>query len=306
MFVAWDEPSKRILTNTNFFGQVWLRLIPFFTSILARLPDTLKNDTLNLNVIAGSLLLLVSGCLGYLILDWRSAGFWKKASMLVSAAIMTSILVLTLSRGALLALGIAIFFLIGLRLLPRLRKSWGLLLFVCGLVLVLAIVGAPKIQDFISIKGSPGGSYEGRLEIWSRGIFLIQKFPFSGVGLGAFGEAADILTPFQLFKTGTIPHSHNLFLQVAVDLGLPGLLAWVAICWAAIRMAWKLYRTGNPALGGALLCVHVALITHGLWDAVTWGTRPAVILWILWGLTAAAWKVYCPPAATGTVSPHAS
>ena len=43
------------------------------------------------------------------------------------------------------------------------------------------------------------------------------------------------------------------------------------------------------ALGAAGLCSQLALGVHGLVDAVTWDTRPAVLVWVLWGLTAAAW-----------------
>ena len=67
------------------------------------------------------------------------------------------------------------------------------------------------------------GSLEGRIEVWSRAISMIQDFLFTGIGRGSFGPLADTLYPFFLAAPGTGPHAHNLFLQVAVDLGILGL-----------------------------------------------------------------------------------
>ncbi len=58
---------------------------------------------------------------------------------------------------------------------------------------------------------------------------MLQDFPFTGIGMGTFTQVADRLYPFFLYAPGTVEHAHNLFLQVGVDLGLPGLIAWLAI-----------------------------------------------------------------------------
>jgi len=108
------------------------------------------------------------------------------------------------------------------------------------------------------------------------------------------------LLPF--FVTGLrfrYPHAHNLFLQVGVDMGLPGLVALAGAvrislpgCVAGIggqggRGGHKVrpYMAGR---GAGLLCSQVALAVHGLLDAATWGTRPAIIVWALWGMAMAA------------------
>jgi hypothetical protein len=41
-------------------------------------------------------------------------------------------------------------------------------------------------------------------------------------------------------------------------------------------------------LGAGLLCSQIALVVHGLLDATTWGARPALIVWALWGIGMAA------------------
>jgi putative inorganic carbon (HCO3(-)) transporter len=143
------------------------------------------------------------------------------------------------------------------------------------------------------------GSLNGRMEVWSRAIYMIQDFPFTGIGMGTFTPVADALYPFFLAEPGSISHAHNLFLQVGVDLGIPGLLAWLAIWMLVLVTAWQVYQHGRAihdgwvmGLGAALCCSQLALVTHGLLDAVTWGmVKPAPIVWALWGLTMASGRV---------------
>jgi putative inorganic carbon (hco3(-)) transporter len=130
--------------------------------------------------------------------------------------------------------------------------------------------------------------------------------------MGTFRQVANAMYPFFLAgPDADIPHAHNLFLQVAVDLGLPGLIAWLAIFLLVCVGAWRVYRRGRrgayPAspplplspspplyiagLGAGLLASQIALAVHGLTDAATWGTRPALIVWAVWGLAMAAWNL---------------
>jgi putative inorganic carbon (HCO3(-)) transporter len=128
---------------------------------------------------------------------------------------------------------------------------------------------------------------------------MIQDFPFTGIGMGAFGDLADAAYPFFQFLPGSLSHAHNLFLQIAVDLGIPGLVAWLATLILVCAAAWRVYRVGSikrdrwtAGLGAGLLCSQVALIIHGLTDAITWGmVRPAPLTWVVWGLAVASWNV---------------
>jgi putative inorganic carbon (HCO3(-)) transporter len=139
-----------------------------------------------------------------------------------------------------------------------------------------------------------------REEIWSRAIYMIQDFSFTGIGMGSFTQVADLLYPFFLAAPGKIEHAHNLFLQITVDLGLPGLIAWLSLLMGVIAISWRLVRDGKAtgdalyaALGAGLLCSQIALITHGMLDAVTWGmVKPAPLVWALWGIAVAAYLLH--------------
>jgi putative inorganic carbon (hco3(-)) transporter len=143
----------------------------------------------------------------------------------------------------------------------------------------------------------PGGPAS-RPEIWSAALCAIQDFPLTGIGMGTFGEVTPAMYP--LFA-GYLPqgHAHNVFLQVAVDLGIPGLVAWLAILVLALVSAWELYRQTNKqgdrwaaGLGAGLLCAQVALGVHGMVDVAAWRTPLGGMVWVLWGLTLAARNVY--------------
>jgi putative inorganic carbon (HCO3(-)) transporter len=113
--------------------------------------------------------------------------------------------------------------------------------------------------------------------------------------MGTFPEVTRALYPNILLTVGDVPHAHNLFLQIAVDLGLPGLVAWLVMAFGILRCAWHVYRAGLrqagwlASLGAGLIAAQTALTIHGLVDAVTWGTRPAVVVWGIWGLALAGW-----------------
>jgi putative inorganic carbon (HCO3(-)) transporter len=211
-------------------------------------------------------------------------------------------LVLTQSRSALIALVIAGAVIV----LLRWRWGWVAILGAALAAGALYLAGYFPSQAALSagvhtIFGSLG--LEERLELWSRAIYASQDFPFTGIGLGAFNEVVDLLYPLFLVGPGKASHAHNLFLQIAVDLGIPGVIAWLAILLGVLTTAWQLYRFGRQvrqplaaALGAGFLGSQAALIIHGLTDAVTWGmVRPAPLVWAIWGLAVGAWLVMTAP-----------
>ena len=91
-----------------------------------------------------------------------------------------------------------------------------------------------------------------------------------------------------------VPHAHNLFLQVGTNLGLPGLVAYgtiVLLClWMAASVVTDRVDRWIRFVGAGLLGALVAVLTHGLFDAVLWGTKPAFELWWLFGLAATVYS----------------
>jgi putative inorganic carbon (HCO3(-)) transporter len=184
----------------------------------------LVSDTAHPNVMAGSLIILFPIAIAIPLFGWHQTGRLGRLTSLTTTIVIPIILILTQSRGAWLAL----FFIAMVMAVLRFRWGWIIvILFLIVTILGVFTLGFDEILDYLSSSNTVSG-VDGRLEIWSRATYMIQDFSFTGVGMGSFGEVADLLYPFFLYTQGSIPHAHNLFLQIAVDLGIPGLIAWLA------------------------------------------------------------------------------
>lgn len=266
-----------------------LLLIP--EGLYRRLPLLLA-DPIHPNIMAGALVLLLPLALALPLFAWRELRWFQRLLTVAAALAMLGILLISKSRGALLAVGVV------LLLLPALRWRRGWLLApAVALTAATALwwFGPSQALEALTSTQALGG-LDGRLEVWSRGLYMAQDFPFTGIGMGTFRQVANAMYPFFLAgPDADIPHAHNLLLQIAVDQGLPGLIMWLAALLLVIAGAWSVYRHGRraddrwlSALGAGLLASQAALLVHGLLDAALWGTRPALLAWAVWGLAMAA------------------
>jgi putative inorganic carbon (HCO3(-)) transporter len=247
------------------------------------------SDAVNPNVMAGQLVILLPMLLAPLVFAVRWPVRWL-LWLLTSGGIlvMVGVLLLTQSRGALIALGVAL----ATMFLLRWPESW---LRVVLLTLIggagLHLFGWERLLDLVFAKDALGGT-EGRIEIWTRAWYILQDFPFTGCGMGNFQQTVAFLYPYSITPEGKGEHAHNIFFQVGADLGLGGLIAWLSLLLLVFVAAWQAYRYGAAAgnneiaaAGAGLFCSQVALVMHGMVDAVTWGMiRPAPLVWVLWGL----------------------
>jgi putative inorganic carbon (hco3(-)) transporter len=308
--VNWTNSKQRLewlLFVLISGGLMLVAIAPFSvswnTSKLSFIPSDLYErfvlivqDTAHPNVMAGYLVIIFPISLSLFLFGWREMNQWLKIIGISNSILIPLTLILTQSRAAWIAMALVILLIIYFRF----RFGW-ILIIISGIagVVGIYILGINNIIDMISSSGAISG-IDGRVEIWSRAIYMIQDFAFTGVGMGTFGDVADLLYPFFLYAPGTIPHAHNLFLQVAVDLGVMGLVAWLAIVMGVLITAWQLYKTTSgeyktisQAIGVGMMGSVIALLEQGILDAVTWGmVRPAPIVWVIWGTCVAAWYVY--------------
>ncbi len=128
-----------------------------------------------------------------------------------------------------------------------------------------------------------------RKELWPWAVAAIGDFPFTGVGLGTFRQVAFRLYPLSLSPTYDIAHAHNIFLQTALDVGLPGLVIYSAMLLIAAVVGWRVARrhAGYRSICLGLLAGLAALHIYGLADALALGSTPAVVFWLALGLLAA-------------------
>jgi hypothetical protein len=106
-----------------------------------------------------------------------------------------------------------------------------------------------------------------RFGIWRDTIALIRTVPWTGVGWGEFNFAWS-LTPFPHRPVAFFDHTHNLGLQLIVELGLPlGLLViglLLVALWQAFRRTWFVEGPEGAALRAAFVGVLLASIHSAL------------------------------------------
>lgn len=210
---------------------------------------------------------------------------WKRHLLLALALFFFGVVVLTQSRGAILGILLACAILFCWRI-PRL--TW--LVAIVGALVIVAIVwlGPPNVAEFLFVSDSTSTAAS-RLELWNRALYIWQDFPFTGIGLGTFAQVVPVLYPLFLNDPSLpIPHAHNIYLQMGVDYGLPGFVAFVGLVTTTMCVALSnVLRTRGTRAGWlaiGLLAGYSVYLVHGLLDAVTTNSKDAVILWFLVGL----------------------
>jgi len=216
--------------------------------------------------------------------------WWRRlsGSLLVMAAMAG--LVFTYSRGAWLGTGVGL-----LILLPVLGRGFWLILgaVLLGPVLVGMVTSAGAVLarlDSITAAGSDPALME-RLEIWGMAFRLVAEHPLLGVGLGNFQAAYGRLMvpdlPLLTYPLELPEHAHNLFLNLAVEVGLVGVsaFAWLlAVAFLRVQQIRRFadWRVGVWSMG--LAAGLVAISVQALVDVVVYQGFVAILFFTYLGV----------------------
>ncbi len=105
-------------------------------------------------------------------------------------------------------------------------------------------------------------SAQGRLKAWQTGLRAVEERPLLGVGAGAYVHAWDRHQPRNVRERAYA--SHNMWMQVLVELGVTGLALFGAMFGLLLAGLWRSRRV--PAWSGearALLASFTALVVCG-------------------------------------------
>lgn len=264
--------------------------LPFANLCLRYLPQ-LKGKWVppNPNYVAGTLMLFFPLALSLLLFSSKKA---YKLWIGVSSVIIGFSLLLTQSRSAFIGTAIA------LLALGVWRSRW----FLCGiplmatlLFLIARYLGIEQLVGPLSIMEAAGSGLQARLELWQRAIYVIQDFPYTGISLNTFDLVIPVLYPcFLLSPDARAFHAHNLYLQMAVELGIPGFIAFngLLIVFAAITrevLSCSIASKDLQALAIGLFGGLLGHLVYGFTDAITLANKTGTFIWTIMGLMVAIW-----------------
>lgn len=306
-----------LIAGAGLTGTSWIRSkAPLLEAVYDRLPLALQGivphgeqRTIHPNELAGVLLLVAPVLLAQAGVSASRAEsrIWAGVRSALAAAagvVALGVVVLTQSRSGLAGMGVALALLGGVftwRVVSRRKTQLGVRGAVAGVYALTlgAIVwqGWRMLRRWVSA-GSGAGSidtFEGRLEVWDRAWWMIQDFAFTGIGLGQYSPVLHALYVPLLISPGEyVPHAHNLYLQYAAELGIPGAVAFGCLVVAFFRCCIRAVISPDPLLrwtGAGLALGMVGFMVYGLTDAIAPGARGGIVLWLVLGLGGAVGNV---------------
>jgi O-antigen ligase len=171
----------------------------------------------------------------------RRARTWTGRALPVAALIVISAaFVRSGSRGGFLALLVTALFIVSSLRAISIGKR------VAAVAVVAAVVMIAASDRYWSAMGTIFSDTDynkteesGRLQIWQRGVGYVLQRPILGVGADNFGAAEGQLSPLagrQQYGVGVRWNApHDTFLQIAAELGIPGLVFFIGMMVSAFR-----------------------------------------------------------------------
>lgn len=243
----------------------------------------------NPNILAEFLLVVFFVSLGALLAQKNA---WRRLSVLLVLTVNLAALVFTWSRGAWIALFVAF---IGVMLLYS-HKALpiviiGLLAFGAAFIFLPDIL-ISRIESIVTFSDS---STLYRLHIWQGCAAMIRDTFWSGVGVGEEAFRAAYL-PYALSGIENAPHSHNLVLQIVIELGIVGILVFLIMLVAIDRLVFTVFAkckmkhsVSRYTLG--IYGAFSALLLHGMTEYIWYNLRIYLLFFALIGLLAAARQI---------------
>ena len=233
---------------------------------------------INRNHFAGLLNMTIGLAVGALYAGFaerREAGLRRSETyawawlMIVACGVLGLALLLSLSRAGALILVAMLFFIYVLLLLePRQRRRHALPARAAMLVLVATVAFALASGINALIERFTRGAESGRVEIYRDTVSMIGDHPWIGVGPGMYRWR---FRPYQTaFLEYEYHQTHDDYLQMAAEWGIPVALAfWAFVAWRLVR-AVKLFLSGQSAwrrgIGLGAAAAIFSIVLHSLVD----------------------------------------
>ena len=208
---------------------------------------------------------------------WTAKSGAARAFYLALTAILAAGLFATGSRGSMLGLACAALLFVIVadhRLVP---------LAAAGIAAMPLILPPTLISRFAAVLTMTDSSSRYRMSIYAACFDMVRDYWTTGIGVSAFS----IVYPHYLYSASNAYHSHNLFLQVLIELGALGFVIFLLLLAAWFQ---RLYRrtaceqTSHRYLTGAVMCGLAGLLVQGLTDHLWFNYRIVLLFYIIMGI----------------------
>lgn len=295
--LVMEQSSKADAERTFVIGGIGCAVAAAWLGLLVLMPDYGTFD-LHDDMLAAALVILLPLGGGSAYWLWQQRRLLSAGMVSLALIWALAMLILTAERSAWLALALAsiVGWVVQQRFVwaRRRRNLWLFHLFALGAVAVFALylllLFAPGVENLIPLGNS--ATVIQRLDTWRNGMALIQEYPFTGSGLGA--TAMIYSTYILVSHVPILFHVHNFFLQIAIEQGLLGLLAFGGMATATLVGLWRSWRPGSPFDDGlriAALIAMVAMLLHGLIDSELYASWLLPLLFLPFGFCRVAARI---------------
>lgn len=284
-----------------------------FTSIARRAVGTLDNP----NMLAEYLILIIPIAVSMLI--GRGEGL-RRFQSFVCIGIIGATLILTWSRGAWLAVMIAAVIYL---LMWHHRSIWLIFGGILALPIAMTVLPSSIVSRFTSIGNMADSSTSYRVYIWRATVNMISDNAWSGIGIGE-GAWDRVYPMYSYIGVEAAPHSHNLYLQIWLEIGAIGLIVFAVFIFMLYQSGFSFFsklsdktscisadisedmmlkniESGNSDLSERIglsktqlrisaigpMCGIIAVLAQGITDYSWYNYRLFLAFWLVCGLTSA-------------------
>lgn len=242
-----------------------------FPELKTRVFSTMQNP----NIFAGYLLVMLSMFFGVFT---KVSSQKIKSSMAILFILFFACLTLTYCRGAILSLALVLAFYGIIK-----NKRLFFMMIVAGLI--VAVFDTSITERIMSAFNADDSSSQMRMAMWESTVAMIIEHPIFGVGWGSYFMVYPYYDFFINNPDVLIVHAHNMYLNIAAEIGLLGFMAFCSILFGAMHMAFsKPQIRESQLLNGLMLGFGLALAciaVNGFTDYVLFNIELSMLFWII-------------------------
>ena len=228
------------------------------------------------NYLAAFAVILIPVALAVFFTKTSRAMKWLTVGSLV---LMTTALIVSLSRGGLIACFIAALMILVRYLRFRTFLPIFALILVVGLLALFNPLTSVLLERTSTLERS--ASVYSRIDFWKETWEIFQSHPFYGVGFGNLGYYA-------VFQTANYSSAHNIVLGLLGETGIIGFILFSILIFktltALTRAILQSQNTFTKHLSWGVLCAFCGALLHAMIEPNFEGSQFSVMVWTVIGL----------------------